>query len=202
MRQLRPAALAGEQERGLAFLPLDGARRAEEIELHRRLVGIEIRHAVRRACASSASCSRRVLRAHRRRTADAPTGSRPGSSHGASRLTRAACSFEHSEAEALLDARQLRDRVAHLGDPLVGARRNHEAEMERAASSRRLARFCTRQAGAPHEALDAALEPGMRLADRAQVVAPRRAAAGVDRAARPASPAAPASRPSCPARDR
>ena len=45
MRQLGPATLAGKQERGLAFLPLDDLLRAKQVELHRRLVGMQVRHA-------------------------------------------------------------------------------------------------------------------------------------------------------------
>ena len=45
MRKFGPAAFAGKQERRLAFLPLDHLRRAEQIELHGGLVGMQIRHA-------------------------------------------------------------------------------------------------------------------------------------------------------------
>ena len=45
MRQLRPAAFAREQERGLAFLPLDDLLRTQQIELHGRLIRMQIGNA-------------------------------------------------------------------------------------------------------------------------------------------------------------
>ena len=43
--QFRPAAFAGEQECGLGFLPRDHLCRAEEIQLNRRVVRVEVRNA-------------------------------------------------------------------------------------------------------------------------------------------------------------
>ena len=42
VRQLRPAAIAAEEKRRLAFLPGDRARRAEEIELNGGFVGMQV----------------------------------------------------------------------------------------------------------------------------------------------------------------
>ena len=196
VRQLRPAALAGEQERGLAFLPRDGARRPEQIELHRRLVGMEIGEAGAPRVRVERVVQPARLRGHR--------GQRRPLGRAAGRIEPAADrrSLEHSEAEARLDARQpRRPPRAPPTMRLVLAGREHEAEVHAIVLAAGGA-VLHGQAGAPHQALDAALEARMRLAGDAQVVPPRRRRAPPRRPPRPAAPAAPASAPSCPARDR
>ena len=206
MRQLRPAAFAREQERGLAFLPLDHARGAEQIELHGRFIRMQVGNAGARECARRCCRAGRAWRRHRleRRslagTLRADRASRQSGSRfpdpGSRRI-----SIQDSETEPLLDARQPFDRRRHFGDLRVGARRDHEGDVHAITFAARGAVLDGEPMPA-HQPLELSLEARMRLTGDAQVVPARRRRDRASLRARPAARAAPASAPSCPARDR